>query len=1087
MSSGDLTRRSDDAAQADRDLADRIEIRLLGPLQVRRADGSLIHPREFRTGKTLDLLRLLATRNGQPVSVDEILEDLWPDVDAHRGRGSLRNALGQLRRLLGQAAVERRSDGLVLRDAWVDTVAMVALADEARRHARQGRLALAVNVAREAEALHLGEFRTHDPDALWAVPVREHLETRFREMTIDAAEQAVDLGWMRDGLELGQRALDADPTSERAYRVLMRAYTGLGEPERALRVYERCRAVLAEDLGLDPSSHTRNLHLEILSAEHHDAPEPPFTGRERELRELVAWLRQRQSSQDPGVVYLSGAEGSGRTRLVHEAAHRAHARIEVVGPSDDLVAALTAACATDSSPSQGLRAEGADRSDGVLVLVSAAGRLTSAQRGDLLRVLASQQGAVTVVLRLEENARAVSARDQEASGMRGQPAAASPPTYPLHLLPLAPADLEQLATTLLSGPASARLLEELAVRSEGLPARVVATVDAWCRSGEITVTPQGLALVPPHDPSHNSAEQQALLVRAMERTSALEQQVFHLVALLDRPVSATLLAPLLSSSAGHEWEERGPDDVATVNSALNRLVDVRLLSATPEGHIVRDPFLRHAVESWLRPSRRRRLHVLIAEQARIPAAERSRHWRAAGEVELSAAAAIDAVRDAMAANDVSTARVHLLVVTDLAERTTAAAAHLAELEESLADVCVTAGRADEGVHHYRRAAEWIGRTDVHEAARLQEKAAQVERALPRPPVTSGTDRSTTGASDEPDEPDEPDDEARERAAWAAVLAADSSGDSAAGVSTRLRLVIDHLIPARRLTRAREVTQKAISLAADGPDLAAAVALHHLPDILLGNARVAERPLDAVWADVDRHNPHSGALAVLRCLVGHDLGRRDFEARWDDAMALAPPGSSAVDWTWARVRMLTERGSLAEAIEEDHRPPGPESTTLARQLRAVSTAGLLAALGRTEDALHELEQAMSEAEEEGCSLLLPEVTARRVVLTAPTDPEAAITLFEVFDWAAGSEIGHPREAYLRLLARAAIRAGRHELDRAAAAAANAARVAKDCGLVLLASEGYLAQAQHLFEGGRSAGARGATASAAWCLRAAGTVR
>jgi len=46
--------------------------------------------------------------------------------------------------------------------------------------------------------------------------------------------------------------------------------------------------------------------------------------------------------------------------------------------------------------------------------------------------------------------------------------------------------------------------------------------------------------------------------------------------------------------------------------------------------------------------------------------------------------------------------------------------------------------------------------------------------------------------------------------------------------------------------------------------------------------------------------------------------------------------------------------------------------------------------------------------------------------------------------------------------------------------------ENSGLVLLASEAYLAQAQYLFEGGWSAGARVATASAARCLRAAGTV-
>ena len=199
-------------------------------------------------------------------------------------------------------------------------------------------------------------------------------------------------------------------------------------------------------------------------------------------------------------------------------------------------------------------------------------------------------------------------------------------------------------------------------------------------------------------------------------------------------------------------------------------------------------------------------------------------------------------------------------------------------------------------------------------------------------------------------------------------------------------------------------------------------MYHLPDVLLGNSLVAERPLDAAWAIADPQRPETGPLMVLRCLVGHDLGRRDFDTRWEQAMTVAPPESETVEWTWARVRMLTERGSLAEAIEEDRRPVSPQATALGRQLRALSTAGLQAALGRSAEAIRGLENAMAEAEEEGCSLLLPEVTAKMVILTAPSNPEAAIALFELFDWAAGSEIGHPREGYLRLLARAAVRAG-----------------------------------------------------------------
>ena len=1061
------------------DPADRIEVRLLGPLQVRRADGSLVQPHEWRTGKTVDLLRLLATRAGEPVSVDEILEALWPQVDEQRGRGSLRNAVGQLRKLLGQAAIERRPDGLVLRGAWVDSTALLALADEARRHARHGRLALAVKVAREADALHLGELTTHDPDALWAVPVRENLESRFREMTLDAAEHAVALGWMRDGLELGQRALEADATSERAFRVLMRAYSGLGETERALRIYERCRAVLAEDLGLDPSPQTRALHLEILSSEPHDAPPAPFTGRDRELRTLLDWLARRRSTGEPGLVYLSGPHGSGRTRLVQEAAERLGTRVEVVASSTDPVKVVTAA-ASSTRRVAGDRPHGDADTAGVIVLVTATAHLTPAVRRSLLAALGGADGAVTVALRLSENARAAQAYDEAgAEGGAGHPAA----TLAMDLLPLTPGALEKLATAQLCGTPSQGLLDTLAVRSEGLPGRALPMIDSWCRAGEVAATSQGLSLVPPHDASQSGTEQATLLVRAMEQTGARDQNVLHLVAVLDRPVSAALLMPLLRGPALAPGEEEVVDDVASVVASLDRLVDLQLLASTADGYIVRDPLLRHAVESWLRPSVRRRMHAHIAERARIPAAERGRHWRAAGEVELATAAAIDAVRDAMAARDVTAARLHLLVVNDLAQGTHAVGADLAELEEALADMCLAAGRVAEAVQHYGRAAEWLDDSAAPAAERLRDKAARAQSSLTRT-VRDGHAPASTAAVAEV--PEEPDDEARERGAIEAVLRADTGGSSADRVGARLCLVRGHLLPSRRLARAREVTAEAMTLAGESPMRAPAVSLHHLPDVLLGNARLAERALDAAWAAAGRQGPELGHLAVLRCLAGHDLGRRDFDDRWKQAMELAPPEGDTVEWTWARVRMLTERGSLAEAIEEDRRAVGDDATTLARQLRALSTAGLHAALGRPQDAVRVLREALSEAEEEGCSLLLPEVTARMVVLTAPTDPDGAIGLFELFDWSVGSEIGHAREGYLRLLARAAVRAGRGELDRAAAAAANAARIAQDSGLVLLASEAYLAQAQYLFEGGWSAGARVATAGAARCLRAAGTV-
>jgi len=44
----------------------------------------------------------------------------------------------------------------------------------------------------------------------------------------------------------------------------MRAYAELGETSSAIRVFETYRAHLADELGIDPSRATRELHLRLL-------------------------------------------------------------------------------------------------------------------------------------------------------------------------------------------------------------------------------------------------------------------------------------------------------------------------------------------------------------------------------------------------------------------------------------------------------------------------------------------------------------------------------------------------------------------------------------------------------------------------------------------------------------------------------------------------------------------------------------------------------------------------------------------------------------------------------------------------------
>ncbi|WP_309647970.1 BTAD domain-containing putative transcriptional regulator [Nocardioides sp.] len=241
-----------------------MRIRLLGGFDVVRADGTPVEAAEWSTRKTKDLLRLLALSAGRPVRSSHLIEKLWPTATPERGRGSLRTAASQIRRTVGASCLARHPEGLILIDTRVDVVDFLELVRDAHRAAREERPDAAVVIGARAESLYSGDFHASDDDSPWARGERHRLQAARQGMLAESARCALQIGLPRDALELATTAVALDALSEGAHRSLMQAHAELGEIAAALRVYEHYRALLAEELGADPSAQTQELHLRIL-------------------------------------------------------------------------------------------------------------------------------------------------------------------------------------------------------------------------------------------------------------------------------------------------------------------------------------------------------------------------------------------------------------------------------------------------------------------------------------------------------------------------------------------------------------------------------------------------------------------------------------------------------------------------------------------------------------------------------------------------------------------------------------------------------------------------------------------------------
>ena len=329
---GEAIRQTGDGDQ----LAARVE--LFGGLKVWHGDV----PLPLVGQRQLCLLAVLLLNHGRTVSADELAEWAWPSIPPDTVGRQIPNYLSGLRRGLRPVSelirLESRRPGY---SALVDP----ELLDVARFSAliRSGRDALA---GHEPE---VAADRLRAASALWRGHPLDGLETPYltRQAQRLAAERR-DASLLLAGIELRKgdsteavallRELASQyPDDDAVTTLLVRALTGAGQGTEAADLASRAeRSLIAQ--GRTPPTALRRAHSDALAgrsstatASTIDTPRQlpadtgAFTGRERELLEVVRLAKQANAGHSPGTVLIcavDGMAGVGKTALAVHAGHR---------------------------------------------------------------------------------------------------------------------------------------------------------------------------------------------------------------------------------------------------------------------------------------------------------------------------------------------------------------------------------------------------------------------------------------------------------------------------------------------------------------------------------------------------------------------------------------------------------------------------------------------------------------------------------------------------------------------------------------------------------------------------------------------
>jgi YVTN family beta-propeller protein len=261
-------------------------VSLLGRVSL-ETDGRAVDESRFPGRQGRLLFAYLVAERGRAVPRDELAEALWGEAPPPTWDKALTGVVSRVRALLSDQGVDG-ADALtgafgcyrleLPEGTWVDVLAAATTADGAEAALAAGELGKATSDATFAESLLREPFLPGE-DGAWVEEKRRELADVRRRALAVLADASLRSGEAGEAVRWAGQAIALEPFRETGYRRLMEAHVAAGDRAEALRVYERCRQLLADELGAYPSPETESIYRALLEAPQSSdraapAPEP---------------------------------------------------------------------------------------------------------------------------------------------------------------------------------------------------------------------------------------------------------------------------------------------------------------------------------------------------------------------------------------------------------------------------------------------------------------------------------------------------------------------------------------------------------------------------------------------------------------------------------------------------------------------------------------------------------------------------------------------------------------------------------------------------------------------------------------------
>ena len=248
-----------------------LNIKLFGCFQVSIGDTPVATAR-FRRQNARSLLVILAVNQGREVTRDFLIRALWPESEEEAARKNFYTVWSQLRKVLtlpdGTCPyLVRHQFGCSLEQRYVQSDLMRF--SEICRELLFGAPEVSQwsSLFAEIDRDFSNDLMPSEHQNRLIVQARNDCRARLVDALVAATGTIVSTGHPEWGIWFARAALRHDQTREDAWVALMQAQIASSQRTAAMMTFLRCRSVLDEQLGIDPSPEASALYAGLLEGE----------------------------------------------------------------------------------------------------------------------------------------------------------------------------------------------------------------------------------------------------------------------------------------------------------------------------------------------------------------------------------------------------------------------------------------------------------------------------------------------------------------------------------------------------------------------------------------------------------------------------------------------------------------------------------------------------------------------------------------------------------------------------------------------------------------------------------------------------